>query len=271
MQKHQKRTMAKFLVWSDLHNEFWRGFDLPDIDGIDGVLIGGDTSTDCRHLDIPLFAWDKYQVPVAVIWGNHELYGSTKESVEEGEKEILKDHDDADIRILKGDSTVICGTRIAGATLWTDLLLYPELFMVSKASLPFYINDYRMAYDDGRLLSVEKTLDWHRKDKKRLFDILSTPFDGNTIAMTHHLPIKQLIHPKHLGTSERDKVINTAFASDLLEEIKRLDVKAWICGHSHENVGYKTQGDFGIVEFIMNQRGYPHENLNFNPEYILEI
>ena len=36
--------MARFLVWSDLHDEFWEGFDLPDLSTpVVGVLIAGDS------------------------------------------------------------------------------------------------------------------------------------------------------------------------------------------------------------------------------------
>lgn len=69
--------MARFLVWSDLHDEFWNGFDLPNISvPLDGVLVAGDTHTMGRHLDIPVQAARKYDCPVVLIWGNHEPYGS---------------------------------------------------------------------------------------------------------------------------------------------------------------------------------------------------
>lgn len=46
--------MARFLVWSDLHSEFWQGFDLPDLSlPVDGVLIADESQTRCRYLDIP--------------------------------------------------------------------------------------------------------------------------------------------------------------------------------------------------------------------------
>lgn len=65
--------MARFLVWSDLHDELWGGFDLPDLSApVDGVLIAGDTHTLGRHLEIPARAARKYNCPVVLIWRNHE-------------------------------------------------------------------------------------------------------------------------------------------------------------------------------------------------------
>ena len=60
--------MARFLVWSDLHDAVWGGFDLPDLSTpVDGVLIAGDTHTMGRHLDIPAQAARKYGCPVALM------------------------------------------------------------------------------------------------------------------------------------------------------------------------------------------------------------
>ena len=121
--------MARFLVWSDLHDEFWGGFDLPDLSApVDGVLIAGDTHTRGRHLEIPARAARKYGCPVVVIWGNHEPYGSVWAKLLAEEERQLAHHraEGLDIRVLHGAMTEIAGVRIVGATLWTDLRLYPE-------------------------------------------------------------------------------------------------------------------------------------------------
>ena len=56
--------MARFLVWSDLHDEFWEDFDLPDLSApVDGILIAGDTHTLGRHLEIPAVVARKYKLP----------------------------------------------------------------------------------------------------------------------------------------------------------------------------------------------------------------
>ncbi|MEP3639192.1 MAG: hypothetical protein ABJN14_18230 [Paracoccaceae bacterium] len=116
--------MTRFLVWSDLHDEFWGGFDLPDLSiPVDGVLIAGDTHTMGRHLDIPARAARKYGCPVVVIWGNHEPYGSIwSELIEQEAVQLARLHAEGlDVRVLHGAVTEIAGVRIIGATLWTDL------------------------------------------------------------------------------------------------------------------------------------------------------
>ena len=260
---------STFLIWSDLHNEHWEGFSLPEVDKIDGVLIAGDTDVRGKHLDIPIQAAKKYKVPVVVVWGNHELYGSSKEMVQGMEDGVLEGlEDDVDIRVLQGEATTIGNVRIIGATLWTDFQVHPELYPFAMMTIPSWITDYKEIASQGRLLTVRDVISWHTKDKERIFKELEKPHDGKTIVMTHHLPIKQLIHPKH---AIKNKFINAAFASDLLDQLKQFNFDYWICGHSHENVNYRTTGQFGEMKFIMNQRGYPHDNCQFNPKYTLTV
>lgn len=56
--------MVRFVVWSDLHDEFWDSFDLPDLSTtVDGLLIADDTHAMGRHLDVPARAARKYICP----------------------------------------------------------------------------------------------------------------------------------------------------------------------------------------------------------------
>ena len=134
--------MARFLVWSDLHDEFWNSFDLPDLSApVDGVLITGDTHTMGRHLDIPARAARKYGCPVVVIWGNHEPYGSIWSELREDEERQLATlrREGLDIRVLHGAATEIAGVRIIGATLWTDLALYPPFEYLARMMVSAYM------------------------------------------------------------------------------------------------------------------------------------
>lgn len=180
--------MARFLVWSDLHDEFWGGFDLPDLSApVDGVLIAGDTHTRGRHLEIPARAAGKYGCPVVVIWGNHEPYGSVwAELLAEEERQLaVLRAEGLDIRVLHGATTEIAGVRIIGG---------------------------------------------HEK-----------------------------------------RAMNNGFASDLWEKIRGFDVNTWVWGHSHEGESRTIEGDHGPIRFVTNQRGYPGEEVEFDPAYVLEV
>ncbi|SDY01228.1 metallophosphoesterase [Allgaiera indica] len=267
--------MARFLVWSDLHDEFWVGFDLPELRApVDGVLIAGDTHTGGRHLDIPVRAAGKYGCPVVVIWGNHEPYGSIwSELLADEERQLAAIRAEGlDIRVLHGAVTEIAGVRIVGATLWTDLQLYPGLDQLARIVVSAGLNDYEaIRTKPGTRFTTDDMLARHAEDKAAIFDALHTPHAGPTVVMTHHIPVRNLIAPQRTIGSDEARAMNNGFACDLWEEIRAFDIHTWICGHSHEGQNWTGDGDYGPIRFIMNQRGYPREKTGFDPAFVLEV
>ena len=267
--------MARFLVWSDLHDEFWEGFDLPDLSTpVDGVLIAGDTHTMGRHLDIPARAARNYGCPVVVIWGNHEPYGSIWSELMADEERKLEElyAEGLDIRVLHGTTTEVAGVRIIGATLWTDLKLYPPFEYLARIMVSAYMQDYRAIRTAPKTrFTVDDMLERHRLDKAAIFEALRRPHDGPTIVMTHHLPVRQLIAPWRTIGGDQKRAMNNGFACDLWEGIKAHDVHTWICGHSHEGESWTGAGDHGPIRFVMNQRGYPGEETGFDPSYVVDV
>ena len=267
--------MARFLVWSDLHDEFWEGFDLPDLSApLDGVLIAGDTHTMGRHLNIPEQAAQKYDCPVVVIWGNHEPYGSIwSELMEQEQCQLAELHTEGlDIRVLHGAATEIAGVRIIGATLWTDLKLYPAFDYLARIVVPAYMQDYRaIRIAPKTLFTVDDMLERHWQDKAAIFDALTVPHDGPTMVMTHHLPVRELVAPWRTIGGDQKRATSNGFACDLWDKIRPHDIHTWICGHSHEGEDWTGEGDHRPIRFVMNQRGYPGEEARFDPALVIEV
>ena len=267
--------MARFLVWSDLHDEFWDGFDLPNLSAlVDGVLIAGDTHTRGRHLDIPAQAARKYGCPVVVIWGNHEPYGSVwSELLAEEERQLaVLRAEGLDIRVLHGATTVVAGVRIIGATLWTDLQLYPEFDDLARIMVSAYMQDYRaIRTAPDTCFTIDDMLSRHAQDKAVILAALRNPHDGPTVVMTHHLPLRELIAPWRTIGGHEKRAMNNGFACDLCDEIRGFDIDSWIWGHSHEGEGRTVEGDHGPIRFVTNQRGYPSEEVAFDPAFVLEV
>lgn len=267
--------MARFLVWSDLHNEFWGGFDLPDLSApVDGVLIAGDTHTLGRHLDIPAQAARKYGCPVVVIWGNHELYGSIWSELLADETRRLEAlrKEGLDIRVLHGTVTEIAGVRIIGATLWTDLKLYPPFELLARTMVSAYMQDYRAIRTASKTrFTIEDMLEHHAQDKAAIIDALRKPQDGPTVVMTHHLPVRELIGPMRTIGGHEKRALSAGFASALWNEIRGHDIHSWIWGHSHEGDNWTGEGDQGLIRFVTNQRGYPGEGTGFDATFVLEV
>jgi len=267
--------MAIFLVWSDLHDEFWNGFDLPDLSAlVDGVLIAGDTHTMGRHLDIPARAARKYDCPVVVIWGNHEAYGSIWSDLCAHETvQLAQLHADGlDIRVLHGAATEIAGVRIIGATLWTDLKLYPPFELLARTMVSAYMQDYRAIRTAPKTrFSIDDMLERHAQDKAAIFSTLREAHDGPNLVMTHHLPVRELITPERTIGGHEKRAMSAGFASALWDEIRQFDIHTWVWGHSHEGEKWTGEGKHGPIRFVTNQRGYPRKGTPFDPAYVIEV
>lgn len=259
--------MANLIFWSDLHLEF-APFDLPDISDFaakpDALLLAGDTATRMKHLAFALLAHDAYKCPVILIDGNHEFYNGNIEMIETEEDIRTQQFRKAGvpIHVLRGGSVEVAGTRIAGATLWTDFNIWPELTLAARSTAVGTMNDFlyiRTGPDNG-LFTVPKSIVKHEAEKKKLFDTLAEPFDGPTVVMTHHIPVSEAVHPKYW----RDP-LTAAFANDLIEEIEALPFDYWIYGHSHENLEFSIETSSRARHFVSNPRGYPSEKTRFDP------
>ncbi len=268
--------MARFVIWSDLHLEF-QGFHLPSLDAfggpIDGVLLAGDTDTGLAlcHLTFAEKVSRTYNVPVIMVLGNHEFYDSEIHELTARQAERLDQlHKEGhEIHVLDGGQVVVAGTRIVGATLWTDFDLDPANGLLGRRAAQAGMIDYKaIKIDDGgpRPLTPNDTALLHARQKQAIYALLDAPHDGPTIVMTHHMPIAQAIHARYLHNP-----MNAAFASNLMPEIRNLDFDAWLYGHSHDNYEPEIEVAGRLKRFVSNPRGYPHEVTRFDPVRILEV
>ncbi|WP_371170026.1 hypothetical protein [Aliiroseovarius sp. 2305UL8-7] len=114
-------------------------------------------------------------------------------------------------------------------------------------------------------------LERHRQDKEAIVSVLRNPHDGPTVVMSHHLPVRVLIAPWRTIGGDQNRALNNGFAFDLWSEIKQHDIHSWICGHSHETRNWIGDGNKGQIRFVMNQRGYPGEEIGFETEFVVEF
>lgn len=232
------------------------------------------SARDLAFKDLPAQAARKYGCPVVLIWGNHEPYGSILSELLAGVRRQLEHlrAQDLDIRVLHGGATGIAGVRIIGATLWTDLQLYPEFDHLARIMVSAYMQDCRAIRTAPKTrFTIDDMLQRHALDKSAILNVLQAPHDGPTVVMTHHLPMRKLICPwRTVGGSDK-RAMNSGFASDLWEEVKGLDIHTWICGHSHEGENWTGEDDHGPIRFVTNQRGYPGEGAEFDPACVLEV
>jgi Icc-related predicted phosphoesterase len=137
------------------------------------------------------------------------------------------------------------------------------------------MNDYKYiragSYQKARPLD---TITEHIVQRTRIEQVLATPFDGPTVAVTHHAPL-----PNSLIGGQVQSELDAAYASDLSALIEQHKPELWIHGHIHRNRDYIH----GSIRVIANPRGYllgstmrgrGHqypENPDFNPALVVEV
>ena len=254
--------ITRFRVFSDLHLEFshWT----PPPAEADAILLAGDVAVGTQGIQ---WARNTFgDLPIVYVPGNHEFFGFQLPEALEALREEARH---CDVHFLDGDACVIGGTRILGATLWTDYELYgSEPADVERAMADAVqigeMNDFRMIkWSHGARLNPEQVREIHLTMAQWLAERLAEPFDGPTVVITHHLPHRLSIHPRFAG--KRD---NPCFASDL-DHLVRAPVSLWVHGHTHASLDYSVNG----TRVVCNPRGYvPRDpNPSFDPVGIVEL
>lgn len=248
----------KLHILSDLHLEM--GDYTPLVPVADLVILAGDI-----HKGALAVRWacrEYPQLPVLLVPGNHEYYGSTIQAVQMEMQEAALG---TNVVMLDNKSATIDGVRFLGTTLWTDFRLFgadPAIGMVHARDA---MSDYRVirTESDKRRLHPEDSAAMHAASLRWLASELAKPFDGTSVVITHHCPALGSCDPRF-----HDDPLCPAFASDLGKLIMSSQVRLWVDGHTHYNHDYAL----GTTRIISNQRGYPHEAApGFDPELVIEI
>lgn len=176
-----------------------------------------------------------------VIAGNHEYYNETKSmsQINMQLKQYFAQFDN--ICFLDNSIEYYDGFCFIGTTLW------------SKITDPRYaINDvYSILHFDHIKYNKLNT-----ECVQFLDDALQ--HNDNCIVITHHMPLKSLIHEKYKTTKMAP--YNQWFYCDMHELIKRHQskIKCWIYGHTHTPSNIRVNE----ISFLCNPIGYPNENSN---------
>jgi hypothetical protein len=276
---------VKISIWSDLHLEFAKTVSLWPNPGTEVLILGGDIcNADHLYRNPPdlnpsiiqkdshihfarryreLFKHVNEQWPVVIyVIGNHEFYGGIWDKTEK----IIKDEMSRypNIHVLEQNKLIINDVVFLGATLWTDLNREDPITMMAIRN---DINDYRViSHFDAhgwRRLMPQTTVNKYNETMQWLKFMLSED-KRKTVVVSHHAPSRQSIHEKYRG----DWMMNGAFVNNLDEFIiDHPHIVAWVHGHTHTNFDYYIDN----THILCNPHGYPSENLNFNPNVILEI
>ena len=289
----QSKTNAiKIAVHSDLHTEFFgESFfynDEPFIQlntELDYLFLAGDIG---NLNSLPsFFAQIRNKIPdlynnvkkiktkIIYVLGNHEHYGLQYPDSIELYRRICHDYN---IHLLENDVFIDDENKVLiyGGTLWSDFGLGHDT-LESKTWAKNNVGDYHCIRDNTTLHlkpSYSNSLDVLEdimKPKNMITpDVTQNIFhqsidcikkwftnpnyiDYKKITVTHFLPLKQCIHPKHT-----DYVKGAYWASHRPDIVALADV--WIYGHSHDNINKEIDVLGKKVKMISNQMGYLGEH-----------
>lgn len=153
-----------------------------------------------------------------LLTGNHEYYGSSTPHVHDVIDQLCDKL--GNVSFLQQRTTDSDGVTIAGCTLWSN---------ISQDTVPA-LNDFRYISTMNGLLTHEEYLNMHRRDVTWLRSVIMD-IKKPLIILTHHLPSYRVIGERYVKYKRQD-----AFASHLDSMIKGPHLRAWLCGHSHDNI-----------------------------------
>jgi Icc-related predicted phosphoesterase len=204
----------------------------------------------------------------AVIYvpGNHEYYGSEMDewnsTVENtinclyGVHASLGDVRSKEFFTEDGQPLV----RFISSTFWADGGKTMDEHIVVANSM----NDFVHIRKGHRKFTVGDMMTLHAQQKKQTDELLSTPWAGKTIVVTHHVPSYSLCHPRFPVEG------NGGFASASDDLIVKHKPWLWIHGHTHDTIDTKIDE----TRIVCNPRGYLREwNTKYNkfPQLFIEI
>lgn len=141
---------------------------------------------------------------------------------------------DAGVQFVQKSAVVIGRTRFLCCTLWTDFAIAGDPVR-AMSNARDAMNDYRYirrAAAGHSRIQPRDTAVLHADHRAWIEAELATPFDGQTIVVTHHCP-----HPDLIGDVPGD--LDGTYGSDLRDVIDRYHPDAWFFGHTHHRAGIR--------------------------------
>jgi Icc-related predicted phosphoesterase len=251
-------------LFSDLHTDVSPPPPIAVLDGVDVVVVAGDTCQGAHKAFVTLRTIIPEAIPIVMVMGNHEYYRRTMPDELALARELAPSFN---IHLLENGITVIHGVRFVGCSLWTDYRIFgPANAAAAMNAARASLNDHRVINwrkDPWSRFRPEEALLTHVASRAFLVDTLTAPFAGPTVVVTHHAPHWNSVQTNHPYQSD---LLTAAFVSDLSGVLVH-GPNLWLHGHVHHSNDYRV----GRTRVISNSRGYSDENPSFNPALVVEV
>ncbi len=240
-------------IISDLHLD--ASFIAPDFLGADVVVVAGDLSEHPAAIH-RWFALTPKDIPVVYVLGNHEYYGHDITKHAQALKSLLAEF--SHVHLLDNEVWVYQDVRFVGTTLWTAFDAFAlEPVAHAKHHARHGVNDFATILQGKRYFQPEDAEALYAQNQQFLERALSTPFEGETVVVSHFLP-----HPYSVSPRYAHHPLNPYFCTDQSRWMPQ--VSLWLHGHTHESADYQV----GNCRVVCNPRGYTYRNAPHRSENI---
>jgi predicted phosphohydrolase len=263
----------KIHLLSDLHVEFYDDPKVlcekinklyPNVAEDDILIIAGDlgvAGTSKKLNDEYKFMlkyFGKKWNSVFYVAGNHEYYDRPKhESIADISNAIEAYCVECGIIFLDNDIFETSGYVFVGSTLWTNVgeeayeNMNDKLQAILSRDEVVSIHKANVKWLNTTLNKLQKLKDSDLRSKSP--ELQEKP----VIIITHHLPLKEVVHKKFLG--EEYSITHSGYFSDLTDLVTKHNniICHWYHGHMHEAYKKKVHD----IHFCANPMGYPDEEM----------
>lgn len=235
-------------ILSDLHLDFHYNYGKDFIRSIpkdcDVVIIAGDLCESKRVLSsLKMISDHLKEIPCIYVAGNHDFYGSKRSEMLFSIEKYTSENMD-NIHFLENDHIDIDGVRFIGSTLWFEYL--------GQSNSDSMIADFS---------SIKDIYEFIPTAEETAIMYINNNMTDNSVIITHHLPLKQSVHPKFAGSE-----MNKYFLANNAYTIFNNNPKLAIHGHSHFKCDYVFKNT-RVVNNAYGYIGYDHEP-SFEPLYV---
>ena len=243
----------KIRLLSDLHLEGYPYYY--EYKNEDLVVLAGDIHTAGRHP----FILDQIpnNIPILMVAGNHEYYGSDFNSVNEWANSLNEQY--PNFHFLENRAIKIGGVDFFGGTMFTDFNLYHDV-ETGKNNAKRGIADFSWIEKGNHRWTPEDHIEQHEIYCSNLTEFLKRDH-AKRVVISHFVP-----HP--LGSSEMfaGSPLNPYFVSDMTRFMGWDGL--WLYGHTHSSKDMMV----GNTRLVCNPKGYGSENSKeFIKDLIVEI
>ncbi len=244
-----------FTLYSDLHTEFWDGYDVLDPGTGDLLILAGDIG---MVYTLNTFEGTPYENflrkcsegynKVFYTLGNHEFYGGDFATTVDKLREYTSKYNN--ITVLDNNSEYYNGVHYVGGTMWANFNNMDNRVM---RDCGYYMNDYHQITNKNTPLTPNDTLIEH-KHTIEWFERCLNSLNGPVVMITHHAPSVESLDSHYVGSD-----VSGAYFTDMTKFINNHpNITHWVHGHIHSNNNYYI----GECNVLSNPFGYHSDALN---------